>query len=159
AKANTSTMAVERAHQHLDQVQAVVEGKDACVDASIATSWKRSAIDFAIDPASKDTPRILTAGELRDHRERADGIILTAREELDQLFRISSPAGYVVLMSNEQGVVIDHRLDEAPSSRFAGWGNSVGGVWSEEAEGTNGTGTCVLERRPITVHQSQHFRS
>src|SRR4029077_6815879 len=98
-------------------------------------------------------------GELKDHRERAKGITFTAREELDQLFRISSPAGYVALLSNAHGIVVDHRVEEAPSSRFANWGNSIGGVWSEEAEGTNGTGTCVLERRPVTIHRSQHFRS
>jgi AraC-like DNA-binding protein len=146
-------------NQHLDQVQAVVEGNGTCAEGSIAASWKRSAIDFGVDPASNDSPRILTSGELKDDRERATGIIFSAREELDQLFRITWPAGYVVLMSNEQGVVIDHRVEDAPSSRFANWGNLIGGVWSEEAEGTNGTGTCVMERRPITIHQSQHFRS
>jgi AraC-like DNA-binding protein len=153
------TMPVEPANQHLDRVQAVVEGKGTCAEDSIAASWKRSAIDFRVDPAANESPRILTTGELKDHRERAKGITFAAREELDQLFRIASPAGYVALMSNEHGVVIDHRLEEAPSSRLANWGNLIGGVWSEEAEGTNGTGTCVAERRPITVHQSQHFRS
>jgi AraC-like DNA-binding protein len=152
-------MREERANQHLDRVQAVVEGNGTCAVGSIAASWKRSAIDFGIDPASNDSPRILTTGELKDHQERAKGITFTAREELDQLFRISSPAGYVALLSNEHGIVVDHRVEEAPSSRFANWGNSIGGVWSEEAEGTNGTGTCVVERRPITIHQSQHFRS
>jgi AraC-like DNA-binding protein len=149
----------ERADQHLDRVQAVVEGDTASAEGPIAASWKRSAIDFGVDPASNDAPRILTAGELKDHQERAQGIIFTAREELDQLFRISRPAGYVVLMSNEHGVVVDHRVEEEPSSRYANWGNLIGGVWSEEMEGTNGTGTCVIERRPITIHQSQHFRS
>jgi AraC-like DNA-binding protein len=152
-------MREERANQHLDRVQAVVEGSGTCAVGSIAASWKRSAIDFGIDPASNDSPRILTTGELKDHQERAKAITFTAREELDQLFRISSPAGYVALLSNEHGIVVDHRVEEAPPSRFANWGNSIGGVWSEEAEGTNGTGTCVVERRPITIHQSQHFRS
>jgi AraC-like DNA-binding protein len=152
-------MREERADQHLDRVQAVVEGSGTCAVGSIAASWKRSAIDFGIDPASNDSPRILTTGELKDHQERAKAITFTAREELDQLFRISSPAGYVALLSNEHGIVVDHRVEEAPPSRFANWGNSIGGVWSEEAEGTNGTGTCVVERRPITIHQSQHFRS
>jgi AraC-like DNA-binding protein len=32
-------------------------------------------------------------------------------------------------------------------------------VWSEEVEGTNGIGTCIVEERPITVHRGQHFRS
>jgi AraC-like DNA-binding protein len=153
------TMLAKRASQHLDLVQAVVEGNGTCAESSIAASWKRSATEFGVDPASNDSPRILTAEELKEHRERAEGITFSAREELDQLFRISGPAGYVVLMSNENGVVIDHRVEEAPSPRFANWGNSIGGVWSEEAEGTNGTGTCVMERRPITIHQSQHFRS
>jgi AraC-like DNA-binding protein len=152
-------MLVEGANQHLDRVQAVVEDNGTCAEGSIAASWKRSAIDFGVNPASDDSPRILTTGELKDHRESAKGIIFTAQEELDQLFRISRSAGYVVLMSNEQGVVIDHRVEEAPSSRLANWGNLIGGVWSEKAEGTNGTGTCVVERRPITIHQSQHFRS
>jgi AraC-like DNA-binding protein len=152
-------MLAERANEHLDRVQAVVEGNGACADDSIAASWKRSAADFGVDPESNDSPRILTPGELKGHQERAKGLTATAHEELDQLYRIACPAGYVVLMSNEQGIVIDHRVEEVPSSRSANWGNSIGGVWSEEAEGTNGTGTCLAERRPITIHQSQHFRS
>ena len=35
----------------------------------------------------------------------------------------------------------------------------LGGVWSEEVEGTNGIGTCIAEKRPVTVHRSQHFRA
>src|SRR5581483_7416495 len=136
---------------HLDRVQAVIEGggpenDGTPADGPISASWKRSAIEFGIDPASNEAPRILTIGELKDHRERAERLIFTARDELDQLFRISRTAGYVVLMSNERGVLVDHRLEEAPSSRNAGWGNLVGGVWYEEAEGTNGTGTCIVER-------------
>jgi len=152
-------MLEDDSNQHLGQVQAVVEGDGTFAPGSIEASWKRSAIEFGVDPASNDSPTILTAAELKEHREEAKGLTLTAREELDQLFRISRLAGYVVLMSNEHGVVIDHRLEEAPSSRSANWGNSVGGVWSEEAEGTNGTGTCIVERRPVTIHRSQHFRS
>ena len=35
----------------------------------------------------------------------------------------------------------------------------VGAEWSEKREGTNGIGTCAAESRPITIHQSDHFRS
>jgi AraC-like DNA-binding protein len=35
----------------------------------------------------------------------------------------------------------------------------LGGVWSEEVEGTNGIGTRIVEERPVTVHRNQHFRS
>src|SRR5215472_16396517 len=106
---------MERSDDHLDRVQAVVEGDGIGTEDSISASWKRSANDFGIDPASKDAPRILTAGELKEHRERAQETTLTAREELDQLFRISWPAGYVVLLSNEHGIVVDHRIEGPPS--------------------------------------------
>jgi transcriptional regulator of acetoin/glycerol metabolism len=32
-------------------------------------------------------------------------------------------------------------------------------VWSEEVEGTNGIGTCIVEERPVTIHRSQHYKS
>ena len=44
-------------------------------------------------------------------------------------------------------------------AEFEYWGTSLGGVWSEEVEGTNGIGTCIIEERPVTVHRSQHYRS
>ena len=50
------TMLVEHENQHLDRVQAVVEGNGMCAQGSIAASWKRSAIDFGVDPTSNDSP-------------------------------------------------------------------------------------------------------
>lgn len=29
--------------------------------------------------------------------------------------------------------------------------------WSEKAGGTNGIGTCLIEKSPLTVHREQHF--
>jgi AraC-like DNA-binding protein len=57
------------------------------------------------------------------------------------------------------GVAVEHRGEEAEADQFRYWGTWLGGVWSEELEGTNGIGTCIIEERPITVHRGQHFRS
>ena len=35
----------------------------------------------------------------------------------------------------------------------------TGTVWSEECEGTNGIGTCLVEQRALTIHRDQHFYS
>src|SRR5438876_410035 len=35
----------------------------------------------------------------------------------------------------------------------------LGGVWSEQVEGTNGIGTAIVEQRPVHVHCGQHFRT
>jgi AraC-like DNA-binding protein len=68
-------------------------------------------------------------------------------------------AGYTVLFCDSSGAAVEHRGDDAQSSRFEYWGTWLGGLWSEEMEGTNAIGTCIVEERPVTVHRSQHFRS
>jgi transcriptional regulator of acetoin/glycerol metabolism len=122
-------------------------------------SWKRSAANYKIDPDSDDPPRILTTAELKDYREKADRLIAIARDELDSLYRIVWRARYVLLLSNERGVTIDHRGEPTEAARFSYWGTWIGGVWSEGTEGTNGIGMCIAEARPVTVHRTQHFRS
>ena len=68
-------------------------------------------------------------------------------------------SGYVVLLTDAEGVAVEHRGEDKEKSRFEYWGTWLGGVWSEEIEGTNGIGTCIARERPITVHRTQHFRS
>jgi transcriptional regulator of acetoin/glycerol metabolism len=34
----------------------------------------------------------------------------------------------------------------------------LGSVWSEDCEGTNGVGTCLVERQHVTIRRDQHFR-
>jgi hypothetical protein len=80
-------------------------------------------------------------------------LIVDARSELDRLFSVVRRAHYAVLLCDHHSVVIEHRGDEALSDQFKFWGQWLGGVWSEEVEGTNGIGTCIAEKRPVTVHQ------
>src|SRR6185312_8333864 len=75
------------------------------------------------------------------------------------LYAVVREAGYVVLLCDSSGVAVDHRGENTRACAFEYWGTWLGGVWSEEVEGTNGIGTCIIEERPVTVHRSQHFRS
>jgi DNA-binding CsgD family transcriptional regulator len=56
-------------------------------------------------------------------------------------------------------VVVDVRGDPARIQQFKHWGIWQGGVWAESVEGTNGIGTCIAEKAPVTVHRSHHFRA
>jgi AraC-like DNA-binding protein len=147
-------------HHHIDQVLAVVEGAgEPSTDRVVSTSWRRSANAYGVDPGSNAAPRILTVAELRRSQEAAEQLIRAARPELDHLYRIVRPAHYVILLCDQDGLVIDHRGEEAEAAQFRRWGTWLGGIWSEEAEGTNGIGTALAEGRPMTVHRSQHFRA
>ena len=152
-------MPVASAADHLETVFAVLDGKATSAESTISASWKRSATRFNIDPDSARPPRILTAYEVSECRARIGKLIAIAQEEIDHLYRAVSRAGYVVLLCDENGIAIDHRGTAAEAERYSYWGAWLGGVWSEDAEGTNGVGTCIAERRPLTIHQSQHFRS
>ena len=146
---------------HLEYVYSVAEGATPppWID-GVSSSWQRSANKYALDPVdTARAPRILTTGELKDHRGPLDELIFSAQEELDQLYRVVQEAGYGIFFCNNSGVVVDHRVDAEQSSLLKYWGTWLGGVWAEEAEGTNGVGTCIIEERPVTVHRSQHFRS
>jgi AraC-like DNA-binding protein len=56
-------------------------------------------------------------------------------------------------------VAIHHRGDKNRADDFKHWGIWLGGIWSEQIEGTNGIGTCITEQRPVLVHCGQHYRS
>jgi AraC-like DNA-binding protein len=140
--------------RHLDQVFA-----GAAHDAGIVrASWKRSA-NYGVDPASDVQPRILTPQELKDHRQPLELLVAAAQDELDRLFPIVRELDYIVLLCDKHGVVVDYRCDNKDAAHFVHWGVCAGGIWSEEAEGTNGVGTCIFELRPVTVHKTQHFRA
>src|SRR5258705_5365362 len=145
---------------HVEHVYSVAEG--ATPPAGLergSSSWQRSANKYAVDPVDSRAPRILTHGELKLHREPLDKLIFSAQEELDELYKVVREAGYAVLLCDSSGVAVEHRGDAEQASRFEYWGTWLGGVWSEDVEGTNGIGTCIVEERPVTVHRSQHFRS
>jgi transcriptional regulator of acetoin/glycerol metabolism len=146
---------------HADHVYSVTEGATSPPGIEkVSSSWQRSANKYAVDPVDTTrAPRILTPGELKNHREPLDELIFSAQEEIDQLYKVVREARYTVLFCDSSGVAVEHRGDDAQASRFEYWGTWLGGVWSEEVEGTNGIGTCIVEERPVTVHRRQHFRS
>src|ERR1700754_721289 len=155
-----SASALDTIAGHVEHVYSVAEGltPPPAIQA-VSSSWQRSAKRHGLDPLDSEAPRILTSAELKHFREPLDKLISSAREELDELYNVVREAGYAVLLCDSSGVAVAHRGEEVLASQFQYWGTWLGGVWSEEVEGTNGIGTCIAEERPVTVHRSQHFRS
>jgi AraC-like DNA-binding protein len=146
--------------RHFDEVMAVVSGSAApSTGRVVQASWVRSATAHRVDPNSREPPRIVTFSELRDSRDAEAALIEVAQVELDRLYRVVRPTRYVILLCDRNGLVIEHRGEEADAEQFRRWGTWLGGIWSEDVEGTNGIGTCLAEGRPVTVHRSQHFRT
>lgn len=145
---------------HSDLVEQNVSGENLLAEPEeIFGSWRRSLLDYHVNAGGLSAPHIITQNELKISREPMENILTQAQDEIDRLYAVVRQHAYVVLLCNRDGVAIHHRGDESSAEEFKRWGIWVGGVWSEQTEGTNGIGTCIADERPVLVHADQHFRS
>ena len=102
---------------------------------------------------------MLTQRELRDRRAEAERLYRIASSKLDQLYGLVAASGCAVVLTDQRGVVLDQRTSDGDEAAFRSWGLVEGADWSEEAEGTNGIGTCLVEGQSVIVHRDEHFFS
>jgi transcriptional regulator of acetoin/glycerol metabolism len=152
------SMAARGALRHADRVHLAVASDEAAKSALIA-SWRRSAALRHLDPAERGPPKRLTETGLREARERAGPLVHAAQESLDRLYLAVGDVGCCVLLASQNGVPLERRGAPVDDDTFHDWGLWPGAIWSEESEGTNGIGTCLVERRALTIHRDQHFFS
>lgn len=144
--------------RHAQQVLTVARGRDPSSDPSIARSWLRCLEDYHLDPAQTIAPTVLEHGRLLESRERLQQVLSIAGNEMNSLHQQLSGAGHAVLLTDARGVILN--CVTAPSERkiFERAGLWLGADWSEASEGTNGIGTCLVERQSLTIHRDEHFR-
>jgi transcriptional regulator of acetoin/glycerol metabolism len=144
--------------QHAAVVEAAIASGHAAKSAVVA-SWCRSSRFHQLDPSGTRPPLRLTEAELERAREKAAPLLQAARPIVDRLYQAVGAAGCCVLLAAQDGVPVDRRGSVADDATFESWGLWTGAVWSEEHEGTNGIGTCLVEKRPLTIDRDQHFFS
>ncbi|WP_432754670.1 sigma-54-dependent Fis family transcriptional regulator [Pseudomonas sp. WMBT8] len=148
--------------RHARQVLTVTRGQDPLhgpgSDPSIARSWLRCLEDYHLDPALTVAPTVLEHDRLLESRERLQQVLHIAGTEMNNLHQQLSGAGHAVLLTDARGVILN--CVTAPSERkvFEHAGLWLGADWSEACEGTNGIGTCLVERQALTIHRDEHFR-
>ncbi|RUW71828.1 sigma-54-dependent Fis family transcriptional regulator [Mesorhizobium sp. M4B.F.Ca.ET.143.01.1.1] len=143
---------------HADHVQASIARSDAAHSALVA-SWRRSLQLHRLDPAERKAPRRLTEAELMLARQRMEPLARAAEASLNRLYLAVGGVGCCVMLADRNGIPIERRGAVADDETFDEWGLWTGTVWSEDAEGTNGIGTCIAEQRALTIHRDQHFFS
>ncbi|MDE4538274.1 sigma-54-dependent Fis family transcriptional regulator [Pseudomonas sp. ITEM 17296] len=146
--------------RHAQQVHTVAHGEAGAggSDPAIARSWLRCLEDYHLDPTLIEAPVVLEHGRLLETRERLHQVLKIADAEMNSLHQQLSGAGHAVLLTDARGVILN--CVSAPSERriFERAGLWLGADWSEAREGTNGIGTCLVERQALTIHQHEHFR-
>lgn len=125
----------------------------------IARSWQRSIETHRLDPGRNGSPRVLAAGALREHREPMEPLLAVARSGMESLFQQVRDAGYVVLLTNAQGVSVDFMTNPVLDRELRRSGLYLGSCWQEEFEGTCAVALCTIDKQSITVHRGEHFRA
>lgn len=141
---------------HAHQVAKALASGEATRSALVA-SWQRSARLHRLDPASQAPALRLSAARLLEARQAMEPLLRVAQPALDRLFLAVGDAGCSALLADRHGIPVERRGAAADDETFDGWGLWTGTVWSEDVEGTNGIGTCIVEQRALTIHRDQHF--
>jgi len=147
---------------HAQQVLQAVQGTPAnhgpIADRAITRSWRRCLDQYQLDPASRRAPNVVEHLRLQDHRAPLEHVIAVAHWQMSNLHQQLGRDGHVVLLTDARGVAIDSVFNESERAEFQRSGLWLGSVWSEDCEGTNGVGTCLVERQHVTIRRGEHFR-
>ena len=124
---------------------------------TILRSWRRSVeIGLEVDKDNLDIP-ILTEKELRLHEEKNRILFTRSRPVMENLYGQIAGTSSIVILADTTGVIL-HSLGDAD---FVDRAHKVflrpGGVWSEQAQGTNAIGTALVEQSSMLVRSSEHF--
>jgi transcriptional regulator of acetoin/glycerol metabolism len=124
---------------------------------SVAQSWIRCLTEFQLDPARFVMPPVLTQHELAERRDAANDLITCSKLEMTTLYQQLADPELAVVLADADGVIV-HQVSSVPfGEAVAADGLRVGALWSEREAGTNGMGTCLIERDCIAVCQREHF--
>lgn len=145
--------------KHADKVYNLAEHSSAAASSPIAASWRRCVSQYNLAPEVARLPQRLEDGEFHQVRERSSFVIEEATGEMDRLFSMTAQAGCCVLLTDENGVVLDRRGASGDDKDFHEFGLWSGTLWSEESVGTNGIGTALADQRASTIYRDQHFLS
>lgn len=144
---------------HADRVLDAVRSPSGAAVSAVAASWCRSAIRHHLDPETEVQRMRVDTATLAHRQAEHVALLAVADPVLDQMFRSVGRSGCGVILSDRDGLILQRRVSDADADAFASVGLVEGGRWSEEEEGTNGIGTCLVEDRPVVIHRDQHFAS
>src|SRR5712671_4940591 len=144
---------------HARLVDSVIRGtsRDACAPEYVKRSWLRCVDEYGLDPESNALPAVVSSQELTLRKERSLELVSFADAEMAHLYGQLAGSGHSIILTDGDGVLLSYYSDPSFKGAAARAGLVPGAVWSERYGGTNGMGTCLLERGPLIVHRNQHF--
>lgn len=149
--------------KHIERVESAVLSKphelQMGLENLIVLSWARSLEKYELDPGRDSRTRILTHSELTSCKESREAFLRLSRAGMERLYQQVFASGYMVLLTDHEGVTIDSIGDPKHKKELKDAGLCEGALWAEHEEGTCGVGTCIATQQALTIHKGEHFRA
>jgi len=142
---------------HAKFIHSVLKGAVKLDDDRITRSWKRCVDDYRLDSANPQNPVVVDRSELLERQERIADVLSIAKIEMTNLYQQLAGSGYAIMLTDVDGVLLNYFGDPEFTHTASKTGLMMGAVWSEQYQGTNGMGTCLLEKKPLIIHHREHF--
>ncbi|XSG81400.1 MAG: sigma-54-dependent Fis family transcriptional regulator [Methyloligella sp. ZOD6] len=123
----------------------------------IESSWERCVSEHKLDRSRHKGPEIVTAPEFKSAADPLDLLSHVARPHIERLLGRLASSPYVIILSDPNGIALDVLGDAPPDKTMRRMGVCTGALWGEDHAGTNGIGTSLATRSPVTIHRGQHF--
>ncbi|MDP3195541.1 sigma-54-dependent Fis family transcriptional regulator [Tabrizicola sp.] len=122
----------------------------------IYQSWQRSNT-VGVKPEQFAAP--VVEGRLPVDKSAHDNAELrrATLASLNHIGTLLSGAEAMLILTDRKGVILDTVGDTSTLNKARKINLTVGGVWSEDAAGTNGIGTALFMGAPVYVHGDEHF--
>lgn len=139
------------------RIEAALQLSGGAQNRAVLESWQRCEERFGLAHDTLRRPEVMPESQTRQLRDRNGRLYHHAHDLVRTLYRKIDASGYAVFLTDNSGVILDSVAAQSLLPSFRTNGLLPGAVWSEEREGTNGIGTCIVEGRAITIHKDEHF--
>ncbi|MEO5660286.1 MAG: sigma-54-dependent Fis family transcriptional regulator [Polaromonas sp.] len=123
----------------------------------IKNSWIRCSNEYKLDPTFPGELYVVERQDLLTRQEQLSSVLRAAKSEMSTLYQQIAKAGYAIMLTDCEGVLLNYFGDPGFTHAASKSALLPGAVWSERFQGTNGMGTCLLEQRPMMIHQDEHY--
>ena len=122
----------------------------------IYQSWLRST-STGIKPEQYAAPTLDSTPHARKSKHDNSDLRRATQESLMHIGGMLNGAEAILLLTDRDGVILDTVGDTSTLDKANRINLRVGGIWSEQASGTNGIGTALWAGQPVFVHGEEHF--
>src|SRR5947208_6138782 len=123
----------------------------------ILESWQRCHA-MNVNPSRRYAPlAVARESQLYQLREANELLVRATRSVMGRLTDFLAGSGYVIVLSDAKGCLLDVLGDAGIRRRLARIDFVPGGDWSEAAAGTNAIGTALADRHVVQLMAAEHY--